>query len=153
MNHYTITTKLGSFQVQMNDEKLSSLKRVQKKSSSHQLPPLVKKLKLWLDDYASGKRPPAFPLKDCDLSQGSPFQQKVWKALYQIPMGECRSYTDIAKKVKSPKACRAVGQANHVNPLSIIIPCHRVIRSNGDLGGYASGLAMKKRLLSLEKKA
>lgn len=81
----------------------------------------------------------------------TPFQQKVWKTLQTIPYGETWSYLQMAKAIGNPKACRAVGMANHRNPIGIIIPCHRVIGSNGDLVGYASGLDMKRYLLNLEK--
>lgn len=102
-----------------------------------------------LSEYARGERK-AFdlPLRFC----GTPFQERVWRALCGIPYGETRSYGDIARAVGSPGAARAVGQANHVNPLSIIVPCHRVISADGSLGGYGGGLEMKKTLLELEKK-
>jgi len=89
---------------------------------------------------------------DCRLDlQGTPFQQKVWKALLRIPYGRTRSYQDIAREIGHPKAFRAVGNANGSNPVSIIAPCHRVIESNGGLGGYGHGLEFKKRLLAFEK--
>lgn len=83
--------------------------------------------------------------------EGSVFQQKVWKALTLIPYGETRSYGEIAKLIGNPKACRAVGMANNKNPISLIIPCHRVIGSNGSLVGYGWGLELKAELLKLEK--
>jgi len=76
----------------------------------------------------------------------------VWEALRTIPYGQTRSYADIGAQVGSPKACRAVGMANHKNPISILIPCHRVVGKNGDLTGYAGGLDAKKQLLDLEEK-
>ncbi len=82
---------------------------------------------------------------------GSPFQQTVWEELKKIPFGETRSYADIAAALHKPSAFRAVAQANGANQLAIIIPCHRVINANGDLGGYGGGLLRKKRLLDLEK--
>lgn len=103
--------------------------------------------KLQLKEYFAGKR------KKFDLQfdlQGTPFQLKVWKKLSEIPFGETRSYQDIAKSLRQPKAYRAVGNANGKNPICIIIPCHRVITSSGKLGGYSSGLAMKKTLLKIE---
>ena len=81
---------------------------------------------------------------------GTVFFQSVWKALLDIPYGETRTYGDIAKAVGKPKAARAVGMANHYNPIMIIIPCHRVIGANGQLVGYAGGLDVKRRLLDLE---
>ncbi len=81
---------------------------------------------------------------------GTAFQKKVWEALRRIPYGETRSYQEIAKSVGNPRACRAVGMANHKNPLMILVPCHRVVGKNGDLTGYAGGLEVKKFLLDLE---
>lgn len=83
---------------------------------------------------------------------GTEFQMKVWKALCDIPYGETRSYRDIAEVIGNSKASRAVGMANHRNPMCIVVPCHRVIGANGKLTGYAGGLDMKKRLLELEQK-
>jgi methylated-DNA-[protein]-cysteine S-methyltransferase len=82
--------------------------------------------------------------------QGTPFQLKVWKALRRIPYGETRSYLDIAERLGDSKAVRAVGAANGRNPIAIIIPCHRVIGSNGSLTGYGGGIESKARLLALE---
>ena len=110
---------------------------------------LSERTALQLREYFSGKR------KDFDLPlepQGTDFQKKVWKALTEIPYGETRSYKDVAEEAGSPKAFRAVGQANHNNPITIIIPCHRVISSDGGLGGYGGGLDVKEMLLELERK-
>ncbi|MCL2210959.1 MAG: methylated-DNA--[protein]-cysteine S-methyltransferase [Treponema sp.] len=84
------------------------------------------------------------------LLHGTDFQIKVWEALKNIPFGETRSYAQLAAAVGNPKACRAVGMANNKNPVAIIIPCHRVIGSDGSLTGYAGGLKIKKILLDLE---
>jgi len=89
-----------------------------------------------------------FPL---DLRLGTPFQQKVWKKLLTIPYGKTRSYKWLASKIKNPQASRAVGNANGMNPLPIIIPCHRIIKENGDLGGYTGGVNIKRFLINLEK--
>lgn len=83
--------------------------------------------------------------------KGTEFQKKVWKQLSLIPYGKTCSYKDIAIKLKDKNASRAVGTANGKNPLSLIVPCHRVIASDGTLGGYAGGLDIKSKLLSLEK--
>ena len=83
--------------------------------------------------------------------QGTPFQQQVWAALQQIPYGETLSYGTLAQRLGNPKAVRAVGLANGSNPISIFIPCHRVIGSNGSLVGYGGGLATKQALLALER--
>jgi methylated-DNA-[protein]-cysteine S-methyltransferase len=81
---------------------------------------------------------------------GSPFERRVWNALRKIPHGKTVSYGDIAAKIGQPKACRAVGLANGRNPIPIVVPCHRVIGSNGSLTGYGGGLDTKRRLLELE---
>jgi methylated-DNA-[protein]-cysteine S-methyltransferase len=110
--------------------------------------PLVKKTAAQIGEYLEGKR------KKFDLPlilHGTGFQKTVWQALQTIPYGETRSYKDIAVLAGSPKAFRAVGMANNRNPVSIIIPCHRVIGSNGDLVGYGGGLPVKKYLLELEQ--
>ncbi|MGB9928723.1 MAG: methylated-DNA--[protein]-cysteine S-methyltransferase [Methanosarcina sp.] len=83
--------------------------------------------------------------------QGTEFQRSVWNALCEIPFGDTRSYKNIAIAIENPKACRAVGLANNRNPIAIIIPCHRVIGSNGKLTGYASGLDVKEFLLKHEE--
>ena len=101
-----------------------------------------------LDEYFQGKRTIfSLPFK----LTGTPFQLAVWKELQNIPYGQTTSYKEIAQKINKPKAYRAVGMANNKNPLPIIIPCHRVIGSNGKLIGYAGGLKLKNYLLELEK--
>jgi O-6-methylguanine DNA methyltransferase len=82
--------------------------------------------------------------------RGTPFQKSCWQALLQIPYGETRSYAELARAVGKPTAFRAVGMANHSNPVPIVVPCHRVITSDGKLGGYGGGLTMKQELLKLE---
>jgi O-6-methylguanine DNA methyltransferase len=86
-----------------------------------------------------------------DLRLGTAFQQKVWEKLLTIPYGKTRSYKWLAQAIKNPQASRAVGNANGKNPLSIIIPCHRVVKGNGELGGYTGGVSIKQYLLKLEK--
>lgn len=106
------------------------------------------KVKAELDAYFAGK------LKKFDLPmnlKGSEFQKKVWKALGKIPYGQTRSYAEIAKMIKKPRAVRAVGNAVGDNPIGIVLPCHRVIKSNGKLGGFAWGVEKKEKLLKLEK--
>ena len=82
--------------------------------------------------------------------RGTAFQEKVWQELRKIPLGETRSYAEIAAAIGQPGAVRAVGTANGDNPIAVLVPCHRVIRSDGTLGGYAGGLDRKKRLLAAE---
>jgi methylated-DNA-[protein]-cysteine S-methyltransferase len=83
---------------------------------------------------------------------GTPFQQKVWRELCKIPYGETISYGELARRIGNPNASRAVGLANGSNPIPIVIPCHRVIGSNGKLTGYGGGLAIKETLLALERR-
>jgi methylated-DNA-[protein]-cysteine S-methyltransferase len=83
---------------------------------------------------------------------GTPFQLGVWKHLCEIPYGETISYGELARRIGNPKASRAVGLANGSNPIAIIVPCHRVIGSNGKLTGYGGGLPIKEKLLALERK-
>ncbi len=82
--------------------------------------------------------------------RGTEFQKSVWKGLTEIPFGTTMSYKELATRVGKPGGARAVGMANNKNPLPIVVPCHRVIGSNGDLVGYAPGLDVKKKLLSIE---
>jgi methylated-DNA-[protein]-cysteine S-methyltransferase len=82
---------------------------------------------------------------------GTPFQRRVWEALLRIPYGETRSYAGIATEVGTPTGFRAVGGANHANPVAIVVPCHRVINADGGLGGYGGGLGFKRMLLELER--
>lgn len=110
--------------------------------------PLITSAKTQLEEYFRDER----KIFDLPLSpSGTPFQQKVWNALRTIPYGETRSYKEIALQIQNPKGCRAVGMANNRNPIMIVIPCHRVIGSNGSLVGYAGGLNVKEWLLEHEK--
>ena len=117
-------------------------KNADKKSVS-----LVKEACRQLTEYFVGKRT-AFdiPLHE----KGTAFQKRVWQALREIPYGETRSYGQIAERVGNPKAARAVGMANHHNPILIITPCHRVIGADGSLTGFGSGLPAKQALLEIE---
>ena len=100
-----------------------------------------------LQEYFAGRRRQfSFPL---DL-RGTDFQKRCWQALLGIPYGQTKSYAEIARQVGRPGAFRAVGQANHRNPVAIVVPCHRVITSGGGLGGYGGGLETKRKLLRLE---
>ena len=107
--------------------------------------PLLEEAKRQLGEYfAKGRRAFDLPL----APKGTAFQMRVWQALQSIPYGETRNYQQVAEMAGSPKACRAAGMANHNNPLSILIPCHRVIGKEGGLTGY--GLEAKRFLLELE---
>lgn len=101
-----------------------------------------------IDEYAQEKRE-CFDLP-LDLSLGTEFQQKVWQALQDIQYGETISYATLAERIDNPKGFRAVANANGKNPFTLIIPCHRVIGSDGKLGGYTGGLDKKEYLLALE---
>jgi O-6-methylguanine DNA methyltransferase len=98
--------------------------------------------------YASGE--PVSLSDEVDLEQGTPFQRRVWQTLLEIPRGETRSYRWVAEQIGRPEAARAVGQAVGANPLAIVVPCHRVVASDGGLGGYGGGLALKETLLRIE---
>ena len=100
-----------------------------------------------LTEYFAGERSTFdLPLRPA----GAPFQLRVWEALLRIPYGETASYGEIARELGHPTASRAVGAANGRNPIAIVVPCHRVIGSNGSLTGYAGGLECKRALLDLE---
>ncbi len=108
---------------------------------------LIKNTFKQFDEYFAGKR------KHFDLPyalEGTDFQKSAWEALCTIPYGETRSYKDMAIAIGNPQSCRAVGLANNKNPISIIVPCHRVIASSGHLAGYGGGVEIKQKLLDLE---
>jgi AraC family transcriptional regulator, regulatory protein of adaptative response / methylated-DNA-[protein]-cysteine methyltransferase len=91
-------------------------------------------------------------LKDIPLDiRGTPFQRRVWKAMCGIPRGQTRSYAQLAKSMGAPRAYRAVAQACGANPIAVLIPCHRVVRTDGSLGGYRGGVKIKRRLLEMEQ--
>lgn len=108
---------------------------------------LIKECFKQLKEYFEGNRR-AFDLPI--ETRGTEFQKKVWDELLKIPYGETKSYKDIAIAIGNEKACRAIGMANNKNHIPIIIPCHRVIGSNGKLVGYAGGLNVKEKLLNIE---
>ena len=111
--------------------------------------PILQRAMTELKEYFKGERRDfSIPLDP----HGTEFQRSVWDALLTIPYGETRSYSQIAQQIGSPEACRAVGTANHNNPISIFIPCHRVIGQDGSLVGYGGGLEAKKFLLDLERR-
>ncbi|MBS9766867.1 MAG: methylated-DNA--[protein]-cysteine S-methyltransferase [Flavobacteriaceae bacterium] len=108
---------------------------------------IITETKKQIQQYLQGQR------KEFDiplLLLGTDFQKQVWNALLTVPYGETASYLDIAKAIDNPKAVRAVASANGANSIAIIVPCHRIIETNGGLGGYGGGLLVKKRLLQLE---
>lgn len=108
---------------------------------------MIKQAKHELDEYFAGN------LKEFTVPlslKGTDFQKKVWEALIRVPYGETRTYKQLAESVGSPKGFRAVGGANHVNPVMIIVPCHRIIGANGKLVGYGGGIHIKEYLLEVE---
>ncbi|MCY1279591.1 Methylated-DNA--protein-cysteine methyltransferase [compost metagenome] len=113
----------------------------------HEGSPLLDEVARQLDEYFAGKR----QRFDVRLNaRGTEFQRQVWQALVEIPYGYTTCYAELARRIGRPKAVRAVGAANGANPISIIVPCHRVIGRDGSLTGYAGGLARKEQLLRLE---
>jgi methylated-DNA-[protein]-cysteine S-methyltransferase len=110
--------------------------------------PVLVETERQLNEYFAGRRQ-TFSLK-LDVA-GTEFQRKVWRALLEIPFGQTRSYGEIAKRIGTPAAVRAVGAANGRNPISIVAPCHRVVGATGKLTGFAGGLDAKARLLALER--
>jgi methylated-DNA-[protein]-cysteine S-methyltransferase len=110
--------------------------------------PVLLETERQLAEYFEGRRT-TFSLKLDPV--GTRFQNEVWQALLAIPFGETRSYGELARQLGNPRASRAVGAANGKNPISIVVPCHRVIGSSGKLTGFAGGLEVKARLLELEK--
>lgn len=115
--------------------------------SSERETALLREAQAQLDAYFAGS------LREFDLPlapRGTPFQLRVWQALLEIPYGETWSYADVARRLDSPTATRAVGAANGRNPLPIVVPCHRVIGADGSLTGYGGGLEIKRSLLRLE---
>ncbi len=142
-----IETPIGNIKIEENDGRIVRIQHTDE-------PPLESsnillcEAKKQLTEYFEGKR----KVFDLPLNPaGTEFQQNVWNALKEIPYGETRSYKQIAERIGKPAACRAVGMANNKNPIMIVVPCHRVIGSNGNLTGYAFGTDMKNWLLQLEK--
>lgn len=131
-----------------DDEAIVALDFSEEELSSSFETELLRQAASQLDEYYRGERKTfSLPLK----VTGTVFQERVWQALLTIPYGQTRSYGEIAAQVGNPKASRAVGMANNRNPISIIIPCHRVIGSDGKLVGYGGGMHRKVWLLDLEK--
>ncbi len=146
INYYK--SPYGVLEIKHDGQKLFFLKNVDKDFIQMPDCDFALNLKSQLDEYFQGKR----KYFDIELAPvGTEFQKKVWDALTQIPYGEVCSYKDIATKIGNDKASRAVGMANNKNPITIIVPCHRVIGSSGKLVGYFGGLDMKTGLLDLEK--
>lgn len=149
MEHYSFETPIGLLTVSGDSQGVQSVvfSEAQGIISEDTVPVTLKDAVVQLQEYFSGQRT-AFNLK---LNpEGTAFQKKVWQELQSISFGKTCSYQEIANKLGDPKVIRAAASANGKNPIAIIIPCHRVIGSDGSLTGYAGGLHRKKWLLELE---
>ncbi|MEP5567957.1 MAG: methylated-DNA--[protein]-cysteine S-methyltransferase [Halioglobus sp.] len=151
MNYQYLDSPVGRLRLVSNGEHLTAIEfenlQTDNAEGDECNDPALKACGDQLREYFAGKRQNF----DLPLSPaGTEFQQNVWSALKAIPYGELRSYRDIAESLKKPKAVRAVGAANGRNPLPIVVPCHRVIGSDGSLTGFAGGLEAKRVLLRLE---
>ena len=150
------TSPLGPIVIESDSEAITSLRFSNEKASAVPkeapkeavpTPPIIAETIQWLDDYFAGKRPCNVPRLN---PQGTAFQKRVWTALFTIWFGQTKTYGEIARMVGC-KSAQAVGQAVGRNPIALIIPCHRVIAAHGQIGGYAYGTEIKKRLLELEQ--
>ena len=149
MYYYSYQTPLGEIHIAEKNNFIVKIKyEINVGGMKKKETPLIKETFLQLTEYFDGKRKTFdTPIK----TTGTVFQQQVWEALQMIPYGEVWSYKRLAETAGSPKGYRAVGMANNRNPISIIVPCHRVVGINGDLIGYAGGIEKKCFLLNLEK--
>ncbi|WP_347561208.1 methylated-DNA--[protein]-cysteine S-methyltransferase [Senegalia massiliensis] len=144
-----LDSPIGIIEIEADNKYILSVNFVKQIRFKEKHNELNLKCKRQLEEYFDGNRKEFFiPIK----TQGTKFQEKVWNALRTINYGEVCSYGDIAKEINNKKAYRAVGNANNKNNISIIIPCHRVIGSNGKLVGYGSGLWRKQWLIDHERK-
>ncbi|MGJ8691670.1 MAG: methylated-DNA--[protein]-cysteine S-methyltransferase [Thalassotalea sp.] len=144
-----LNSTLGLIEIAALNNGIASVFFVEEQNYQTTQDPLLTQAIEQLQQYLAGNRQTFdLPLKP----QGTEFQQRVWQALSTIAFGEVKSYQAIAEQVGSPKAMRAVGAANGKNPISIIVPCHRVVGKNGTLTGYSGGLERKAFLLNLETK-
>lgn len=147
MPAFTMQSPIGLLTIQETDGAITAL-RFGGETVSPPPTPLLQRAAQQLTEYfAARRRRFDLPLRP----QGTAFQQAAWSALCDIPYGQTRTYAQQAAAIGNPKACRAVGMANHCNPLPLFIPCHRVIGAGGKLTGYAGGLAIKRFLLELEQ--
>lgn len=141
-----IETPVGKLTLCADEAGLCALKFGAQSVRSDALP-LLDQAQRELEEYFAGRR----SVFSVPLSiHGTAFQERVWRALMEIPCGETITYGELARRVGNEKACRAVGMANHVNRIPIFIPCHRVVGANGKLTGYAGGLEIKRILLETE---
>ena len=149
MNYIVFDSPVGKIKIIEEDNRVVEIRFVKDEKNISPNTEILKLAKKELKEYFTGKRKVfTFPIK----LEGREFSLKVYKALMEIPYGETCSYKDIARKIGNENSQRAVGGANNKNKLPIVIPCHRVIGSNGKLVGYAEGLEIKQKLLELERK-
>lgn len=148
MFYSTMESPIGTLYLIGTKEYLCQIKIHCPKEITRQDLPLFQEAQRQLKEYFSGKRK-VFQLPI--FFQGTPFQEKVWRSLLNIPYGTTKSYQEIAREIGNEKAVRAVGGAVHRNPLPLILPCHRVIGKNGSLVGFGLGLSTKKWLLEHER--
>ena len=147
MPAFTMQSPIGLLTIEETDGAITAL-RFGGETVSPPPTPLLQRAAQQLTEYfAARRRRFDLPLRP----QGTAFQQAAWSALCAIPYGQTRTYAQQAAAIGRPKACRAVGMANHCNPIPLFIPCHRVIGAGGKLTGYAGGLAIKRFLLELEQ--
>ena len=147
METVAINTPLGIAQITGDANGITQISVIDEGDVSSEIPSVLQNAVTQLNDYFQGKRTHF----DCKLNpKGTEFQHKVWQALLEIPYGKTCSYMDLSKKLGDVKAIRAVASANGKNPLWIVVPCHRVIGTDGSLTGYAGGLWRKKWLLEHE---
>ncbi|MDW7773394.1 MAG: methylated-DNA--[protein]-cysteine S-methyltransferase [Desulfobulbaceae bacterium] len=155
MQSATFMTAIGPVTIEADAQGLTAISlsgRHRRTMKEDRVPdnPLLQEAARQVREYLQGKR------TDFDLPltiYGTDFQKKVWELIREIPYGKTRSYGDIARQLGSAAKSRAVGGAAHANSLLLVIPCHRVIGTNGSLTGFGSGLELKKKLLELEKKS
>lgn len=140
---------IGIVEIKSNEDAIIGIDFVDKIGKRDEMIPILAEAYNQIDEYFKGKR------KNFDLKlsiEGTEFQKKVWMELTKIPYGEVATYKDVAIRVGNEKAVRAVGNSNNKNKIAIILPCHRVIGSNGKLVGYAGGIHVKEWLLNHERK-
>ena len=149
MNYTVFDSLVGKIKIIEENNKVIEIKFVKNEKNVNPKTEILKLAKKELEEYFCGKRKNfTFPFE----LNGTEFSIKVYQALMEIPYGKTCSYKDIAKKIGNEKSQRAVGGANNRNKLPILIPCHRVIGSNGKIVGYAGGIEIKQKLLELERK-
>lgn len=149
MKETWLKTEIGPIHIAEENGKIVACGFCQTVGEKQESSPILEEAKKQMQEYFAGKREQfSLPLQ----TKGTAFQESVWQELQKIPYGTSISYCELAQRIGNPKAARAVGMANHHNPIGIIIPCHRVIGKNGKLIGYAGGMDKKEYLLEFEKR-